>query len=93
MPKDQHLDDQEEQYRNDRNMAICRNAAILIVNEKFSRLDALEKAQDIFIAQEEADADVTGAKGTLAEAQSPTVKLGTEAQVAAITQELFESLN
>lgn len=83
------VEEAEEQYKKARLKAICRDAAILVLQE-YTRGEAFRKAEEIYQAQEEAAEDPTGAKGTLSEAQSPSLKPGTEAQVATIAEELFQ---
>lgn len=92
MTKDEDIEAQEQQYKDNCEKQICQDAAILIL-EKFTRQEALKKAEDIHAAQEEAANDVTGAKATLAECQSPRLKLGTENQVAVIAAELYQQRN
>ena len=87
--EDLHLVDQEEQYQEARAKVICYDAAILIVQGS-SRPAAIQKAKETYRLQEEAEADPTGALGTLQEAQSPILTPGTEAQVAAIALELYQ---
>ncbi|RRD41419.1 hypothetical protein EII18_09420 [Comamonadaceae bacterium OH3737_COT-264] len=72
MTSDLHLQDQEDEFQDARARAICHNAAIFVVNG-YERSSAVDRATEIFEAQQEAENDVTGAKGTLAEAQSPNM--------------------
>lgn len=90
MTSDLHLQDQEDEFQDARARAICHDAAIFVVNG-YERSSAVDRATEIFEAQQEAENDVTGAKGTLAEAQSPNMPKGKEAQVHAIAQELYEA--
>ena len=90
--EDYHLDEPEEDFESAKEEAICHDAAILIL-EGYSRDKAVRKAEEIFLAQQEAEADVTGVKATLDEAQSPRLKKGTEKQVAAIAAELRQERN
>lgn len=90
MTSDLHLQDQEDESQETGARAICHDAAIFVVNG-YERPSAVERATKIFEAQQEAENDVTGAKGTLAEAQSPNMPKGKEAQVHAIAQELYEA--
>jgi hypothetical protein len=92
MPNDVHLNEAEDDFNQARERAICHDAGIL-VTQGFSRNEALAKAESIFEAQQDAMNDVTGAKATLAEAQSPQMPEGAAAQVAAIAQKLYESRN
>jgi len=92
MNKDEYFEAQEQQYNEDCEKLICKDAAIFIL-EGFTRPEALEKAEAIFSAQEEADGDVTGVKATLDECQSPKLKPGTENQVAVIAAELYQQRN
>lgn len=90
MTSDVHLQDQEHKFQEARARAICHDAAIFVVNG-YERSSAVDRATKIFEAQQEADNDVTGGRGTLAEAQSPNMPEGKEAQVHAIAQELYEA--
>ncbi|MBR8137202.1 hypothetical protein [Burkholderia cenocepacia] len=84
-------DDGQDEYEYQRDMAICRDAAIFVLPPRnFSRPEAVRKAKEIDLAQRSAMGDVTGAKATLAEAQSPVPAPGTEHQIEAIAAELYE---
>lgn len=90
MTSDLHLQDQEDEFQEARARAICHDAAIFIVNGN-ERSSAVDRATEIFEAQHEAGNDVAGVKGTLAEAQSPNMPKGKDAQVRAIAQDLYET--
>jgi hypothetical protein len=92
MSGDLDLAQQEEDFEDARERAICNDAAIFVV-EEYSREDALNKAEQIFTAQQEAQSDITGVTGTLSETRSPRIPLGKEAQVKAIADELYKSRN
>lgn len=90
MTSDVHLQEQEDKFQEARIRAICLDAAILVVNGG-GRASAIDSATEIFDAQQDTDNDVTGAKGTLAEAQSPRMPKGKEAQVHAIAKALHDT--
>lgn len=92
MSNDFRVEEQEDEFNDARERLICRNAAILVV-QGVARSDALTKAEAVFEAQQEAENDITGSKGTLAEAQAPQMPNGADAKVATIAQELYESRN
>ncbi|WP_321920148.1 hypothetical protein [Paraburkholderia tropica] len=89
MTKDQHLQDQEDQYQEALVDAICNDAAAFVI-DGYTREQAVEKAKAINQRQQEADTDPTSALATLAEAQSPTQHAERGAQIAAIADELRE---
>lgn len=91
MNKDQHLEEQEEQYRESVARSIAHDAAIL-VQQGYSRNAALAKAAHIRDNQLAAEEDPTGALGTLAESQSPAQPVGKERQTDAIAAELLMKL-
>lgn len=91
MTKDQHLEEQERQYQESVEKSIAHDAAAL-VQQGFTRLQALAKAREINDNQHAAEMDPTGAMGTLAEAQSPTPPAGKERQTAAIAAQLVKKL-
>lgn len=89
MTSNLHLQDQEDKFKDARARAICHDAAILVVNG-YERSFAVVRATEIFEAQQGAENDVTGARGTLAEAQSPEMPKGKEVQVHAIEKDLYD---
>lgn len=91
MTKDQHLEDQEQQYREDVAGAIAHDAAVL-VQRGYSREQALAKAKHISDNQQEAESDPTGVLATLSESQSPTPPVGKGAKTAAIAADLRNKL-
>ncbi|MBA5605382.1 hypothetical protein H3H36_08415 [Duganella sp. FT3S] len=90
MSKDAHLAAGEEEFKDARARVISTYAGRLVVQGDYSRQDAWMKAEAIFEAQREASDDVTGVKATLAEAQSPQVPEGKEAQAEAIGNDIYE---
>ncbi len=88
MTSDLALQDAEDEFNEAREWAICHDAAILVI-AGYSRDLAIKKATEIFGTQQEAENDPTGTIGTLAEAQSPNMHAGRDAQVKAIAQELY----
>jgi hypothetical protein len=91
MNKDQHLEDQEEQYRESVAKSIAHDAAVF-VQQGYSRNAALAKATQISDNQLAAEEDPTGTLGTLAESQSPAQPVGKEGQTNAIAAELFKKV-
>lgn len=87
MTKDEHLEQQEEQYRESKERLIEEDAAVF-VQQGYSRNAALSKARDISDNQQAAVDDLTGVLGTLEEAQSPTPPDGTTAKTKAIAAAL-----
>ena len=88
MTSDLALQDAEDEFNEARDLAICHDAAIFVI-DGYSRDSAIKKATEIFGTQQEAGNDPTGTIGTLAEAQSPNMQAGKGAQVKAIAQELY----
>lgn len=88
MTSDLALQNAEDKFNEARAWAICHDAAILVI-DGHSRDSAIRKATEIFDTQQQARNDPTGTIGTLAEAQSPNMHAGRDAQVKAIAQELY----
>ena len=87
MTKDEHLEQQEEQYRESKERLIEQDAAVF-VQQGYSRSAALAKAREISENQQAAVDDPTGALGTLEEAQFPTSPDGRTGQTKAIAAAL-----
>ncbi len=92
MTKDQHLEDQEWQYRAANNKLIALDAAVLI-QQGYTEAAALAKARQINENQQEAIGDSTGVLETLAEAQSPKAPVEKAAQTKAIAARLLAKLD
>lgn len=92
MTKDEHLEQQEEQYRESKEMLIDTDAAVF-VQQGYSRSAALATAREISENQQAAADDITGVLGTLEEAQSPTPPDGKTAQTRAIAVDLRKKRN
>lgn len=91
MNKDQHLEEQEEKFRDTINESIAKDAAIF-VQQGSTRIEALAKAATISDNQLEALNDPTGVLETLAESQSPVQPIGKEWQTKAIAAELLAKI-
>ncbi len=91
MTKDEHLEQQEEQYRESVDKLIAQDAAVF-VQQGYSRGAALAKAREISENQRAAEDDPTGALGTLAESQSPAQPIGKEGQTKAIAADLLKKI-
>lgn len=89
MGSDLALDDAEDAFNEQRAQEVCRDAAIFVVGG-MERGAALQKAEAIFDAQQEAQSDPTRAAELADEVQSPAVPKGKEAQVAAIAKDLLK---
>ena len=87
MTKDEHLEQQEAEYRERIEEQIDEDAAVF-VQQGYSRNDAREKARMISENQQVAADDITGVLGTLEEAQSPPPPDGKAAQTKAIAADL-----
>lgn len=92
MNKDQHIEDQEEQYREANNASIAYDAAVLI-QQGYTERQALAKAHEINQNQQAAAVDPTGVAATLNESQSPAPSAETLAQTKAIAARLLPKLN
>jgi hypothetical protein len=89
MTSDLDLLQQEQDYEDECNRAICDDAAAL-VQAGWTRDAALNKAKSIALAQQEGDNDPNGVLGLLPEAQSPDSPSEKKHQLAAISKELYE---
>jgi predicted transcriptional regulator len=87
MTKDEHLEQQEAEYRERLEQQIDEDAAVF-VQEGYSRSAAQAKARTISENQQAAADDITEVLGTLEEAQSPTPPDGKTAQTKAIAADL-----
>ena len=92
MTKDQHLEDQQQQFREDNNQLIAFDAAVLI-QRGYTEEAALTKACEINENQQEALGDPTGVLATLAEARSPNAPSDQVAQTKAIAARLLGKLD
>lgn len=92
MTKDEHLEQEEQQYRESNERRIDEDAAVF-VQQGYARSAALAKAREINEIQRAAADDVTGVLGTLEEAQSPTPPDGRAAQTNAIAAALRKKSN
>lgn len=87
MTKDEHLAQQEAEYRERIEQKIDEDAAVF-VQQGYSRSAARAKACGISENQQAAADDITGVLSTLEEAQSPTPPDGKIAQTKAIAADL-----
>lgn len=87
MGSDLHLEAAEAEYRKGQEKSILEDAAVF-VRRGYSRGAAMAKAREINQNQREADDDITGVLGTLAEAQSPVPPVDNPAQTRAIAEAL-----
>lgn len=87
MGYDIHLEQAEEEYQKANRLAISLDAAVF-VRRGYSRPAAMAKAREISETQREADDDIRGVIGTLAEAQSPIPPADNPAQTQAIAKSL-----
>lgn len=87
---DWKLDDAEDEFNEQRVKAVCLDAAVFVVGG-IERGAAIQKAEAIFDAQQEAQSDVTGTAELADEAQSPAIPKDKKAQVAAIAKELEDN--
>lgn len=88
----EHIEAQEEQYREANNASIAYDAAVLI-QQGYSEKAALAKAHEINQNQQTAAVDATGVAATLTESQSPALSEETLAQAKAIAARLLPRLN